>query len=101
MLVPLLALSFQLIPPIILFKISDLAYMEPRHFSELWEQPISLMALVFFAVVSLSLGSIGVYGLLTRARPIVAVLLISLCCLPALLGGAVYLHVLFVFLAVI
>ena len=47
MLVPLLALSFQLIPPIILFKISDLAYMEPRHFSELWEQPISLMALVF------------------------------------------------------
>ena len=64
-----------------------------------WERPASLLVLGFSAAVSLLLGSLGAYGLLTRARRGIAVVLIAGCCLPALFGGAVYLHGLLVFLA--
>jgi hypothetical protein len=99
LLVPVLALLFQLVPPALLWALSTAAYAEPRRLAESWERPVSLLVLGFSAGVSLLLGGIGVYGLLIRARPGIAVLLISVCCIPALLGGAVYLHGLLVFLA--
>ncbi len=97
--IPALALLFQLVPPVLLWAIAAAAYGDPRRLSESWERPVSILALGFSAGLSLLLGSIGVYGLLTRAGPIIAVLLIVVCCLPALLGGAVYLHGLLIFLA--
>jgi hypothetical protein len=97
--IPVLALFFQLVPPALLWAISAAAYAEPRRLSDSWERPASLFVLGLSAAVSLSLGSLGIYELLARSRPRMAVLLISLCCLPALLGGAVYLHGLLVFLA--
>jgi hypothetical protein len=97
--IPVLALLFQLVPPALLWAISTAAYAEPRRLSESWERPVSLSVLGFSAGVSLLLGSLGVYGLLRRSRLIVAVLLNLVCCIPALVGGAVYLHGLLVFLA--
>jgi hypothetical protein len=96
-----MALLFQLVPPLLLVLIARGAYAEPRWLSEEWERTASLVALGLSALLSWLLGSAGVYGLLTRARARVAVPLIALCCLPALLGGAVYLHGLLVFLAVV
>jgi len=98
---PALALLFQMAPPLLLWAISTAAYADPRRLSESWERPVSLLTLGLSAGISLLLGSIGVFGLLTRARPKVAVLLISVCCAPALFGGAVYLHGLLVFLALV
>jgi hypothetical protein len=97
--IPVLALLFQLVPPALLWGVSTAAYAEPQRLSQSWERPVSLLVLGFSGAVSLVLGSMGVYGLLRRARPSIAVLLILLCCVPALLGGAVYLHGLLVFLA--
>ena len=97
--IPVLALLFQLIPPALLWAVSTAAYADPRRLSESWERPVSVLVLGFSAGVSLLLGSIGVYGLLVKARPSIAVLLVLVCCTPALLGGAVYLHGLLVFLA--
>jgi hypothetical protein len=99
LIIPVLALLFQLVPPALLWAVSTAAYAQPRRLSESWERPVSLLVLGFSACVSLLLGGVGVYLLLTRARPTVAMLLILVCCLPALLGGAVYLHGLLVFLA--
>jgi hypothetical protein len=97
--IPVFALLFQIVPPALLWAVSTAAYAQPRLLSEAWERPVSLLVLGFSAGVSLLLGSMGVYGLLIRARPSIAVLLIVVCCMPALLGGAVYLHGLLVFLA--
>jgi hypothetical protein len=93
------ALLFQLVPPVLLWAVSTAAYAEPRRLSESWERPVSLLVLGFSAGVSLLLGSMGAYRLMVRARPSIALLLILVCCVPALLGGAVYLHGLLVFLA--
>src|SRR5262245_14943482 len=80
--VPVLALLFQLVPPALLWAVSRAAYSEPRRLSETWERPVSLLVLALSAGVSLLLGCLGVYGLLLRARRSVAVVLIVVCCLP-------------------
>ena len=98
---PALALLFQLAPPLLLWLISTAAYSNPRNLSESWERRISILTLVGAAGISLFLGSISVFGLLIHARPRIAALLICICCAPALFGGAVYLHCLLVFLALI
>jgi hypothetical protein len=99
--IPVLALIFQFVPPVLLWVIATAAYREPRRLSEAWERPVSLVALGACAGISWLLGSFGVYGLLTCARLRIALLLIVVCCAPALLGGAAYLHGLLVFLALV
>jgi len=96
---PLLALLFQAIPPLLFWAIATAAFTELPRLSQGGERLLSLLTLALSAGISLLLGSLGVYRLLTRARLPVALLLIVFCCLPALLGGAVYLHTLLVFLA--
>ena len=98
---PVIALPFQLVPPVVLWAIYTSAYAEPRALSEAWERPLTVLALGVAAVVSLGSGSLGTYGLLTRARLGTAMALIVLCCAPALLAGAVYLQTLIVFLAIL
>jgi hypothetical protein len=99
MLIPGLALVFQIVPPLLLQIIARAAYAGTGNFLQTWERPASLLVMGFAAAVSLLLGSLGAYGLLTRARLGTAVVLIAGCCLPALFGGAVYLHGLLIFLA--
>ncbi len=98
-LVSLLALVFQTVPPLLLLLLAWAAYAGRWSCLQPWERPASLLVLGFAAAVSLLLGGLGTYGLLTRARLRTAVVLIVACCLPALFGGAVYLHGLLVFLA--
>ena len=59
---PVIALSFQLVPPVFLWAIYTSAYAEPRALSEAWERPLTLLALGVAAVVSLGLGSLGISG---------------------------------------
>jgi hypothetical protein len=98
-LIPGLALAFQIVPPALLLIIAGAAYAGTENWLQTWERPVSLFVLGSSAAISLLLGSLGAYGLLTRARPGTAIALIVGCCLPALFGGAVYLHGLLVFLA--
>ncbi len=97
--VPWLALGFQIVPPLLLQIIARAAYAGTGNWLQAGERPASLLVLGVAAAVSVSLGSLGAYGLLTRARRGIAVALIAGCCLPALFGGAIYLHGLLVFLA--
>ena len=101
LLVPVLALLFQAVPPALLGGLAAAAYAEPRCLPEAWERPASLAVLALSAGVSLVLGSAGVYLLWTRSRPWTALLLTVACCVPALLGGAFYLHGLLVFLTLV
>jgi hypothetical protein len=98
--VPLVALAFQAVPPLLLWALSTAAFGESPWLSDEWERPVSLVVLGACAVVSLLLGGVGTYRLLRWSRPWVAVVLIGVCCVPALLGGAVYLHALLVYLTV-
>ncbi len=101
LLISALALLFQLAPPIFIWAISTMAYAEPRHLPELWERPVSLLGLAFCAGASFLLGSIVVYGLLSRSRLRIAVVLIAVCCIPAMIGGVVYLQTWLVFLTLV
>lgn len=96
---PVLALLFQALPPLAIWAVASGAYSEPPQLSEAWERRWSLLVLAASAAGGLLLGSFSVFGLLRHSRPRVAVPLLLLCCLPALLGGAVYLHALLIFLA--
>ncbi len=98
-LIPVLALVFQVVPPLLLRAIAWAAYGEMGNWLQNWERPVSLLVIGLSAGAGLLLGSVGAYGLLTRVRPRTAVVLIAGCCLPAVVGGAVYLHGLLVFLA--
>lgn len=98
-LIPGLALAFQILPPLLLYAIAVSTYGGIGNWLRSWERPASLLVLGLSAGISLLLGSLGTYGLLTRARPRTAAVLIAGCCLPALLAGAAYLHGLLVFLA--
>jgi hypothetical protein len=87
------------VPPLLLWAVATAAYGEPRRLDEPEERPVSLIVLGLSAASCLFLGSLGAYTLLIRARLSIAVLLILICCVPALLAGAVYLHGLLIFLA--
>lgn len=101
LLIPALALLFQVVPPLLLGWIAASTYLEPFRLSESWEHPLSLLTLVLSTVISFGLGSLGIYRLLMRAHVGIATLLIIFCCMPALLGGALYLHGLLIFLAAV
>ncbi|HOZ46373.1 MAG TPA: hypothetical protein PLO37_14740 [Candidatus Hydrogenedentes bacterium] len=95
---PVLALVFQGLAPALLWALPVLFYHDPPYLSEAVEWPVSLILIASFAILSLLLASIGAYGLLTRSSRRTAVALIVVCCVPAWIGGAVYLHALLVFL---
>ncbi len=101
LILPALALLSQVVAPLLLWALAAACYREPRALPEAWERPVSLAALALFAAAGLLLGGAGAYAAMTRCRPGAAVPLIALCCVPALLGGAVYLHALLVFLTVV
>ena len=101
LLVPVCALLFQPVPILFIRIIAWTAYGESRWLPESWVWTVSLLGLSLCATASMVLGSLGVYALLTRSRPVIAIVLIVLCCIPALIGGAVYLRAVLVFLTLV
>jgi hypothetical protein len=99
--IPVLALLFQFVPILFIRVVARMVYAEPRCLPESWAWTLSLLGLALCAGGSMLLGSLGVYALLTRSRLSTAVVLIVLFCIPALIGGAVYLHALLVFLTLV
>lgn len=95
------ALLFQALPPLLIRYLPGLFYGEAPLPGEAWERPVSLTGIALCAVVSLALGNASVYLLLIRCRRGIAAPLILVCGVPAIIGGAVYLHALLIFLAVV
>lgn len=101
LLIPVFAMFFQPVPILFLRAVPRMVYAEPRWLPESWEWTVSLLGLAVCAGVSMLLGSLGMYTLLTRSRLITAIVLIALFCLPALMAGVVYLYALLVFLTLV
>ena len=101
LLLPACALLFQVVPILFIRNVAWLTYGEPHCLPESSVWSVSLLGLALCAVTSTMLGGLGTYVLLTRSCVTTAVALIVLCCLPALIAGAVYLHAVLVFLTVV
>ncbi|MBP8129786.1 MAG: hypothetical protein KA184_09415 [Candidatus Hydrogenedentes bacterium] len=101
LLFPICALLFQAAPVLLVRFLASLTYGRQRLLPEIAEWPVSLLGLTVCAAVSLILGGLGVYLLLTRFRLRVAVPVILVCCVPALIGGALYLQAVLVFLTLV
>jgi hypothetical protein len=100
-LIAALATAFQAVPPALLAALSHAAYGAPDSATARLERPLSLLILGLSGAISLALGAFGAYLLLRFTRPFVAIPLIVVCCLPALLAGALYLYALLVFLTAV
>ncbi len=99
--IPVLAMLLQPLPILFIMSIPYWVYGETAFLSEAAGWTASVLGLALCAGVSLLLGNLGVYGLLTRSRLAVAVPLIVLFCVPALLGGVVYLHAALIFVTLV
>lgn len=97
-LLPVAGLVFQIVPILFVNAVAVMSYRGHRIIPEAFERPVSLLGLACFAGICFFCSSVGAYGLLTRSRLAVAVPMIAVCCVPAAIGGAVYLYVLLVFL---
>ena len=96
-----LALFFQAVAIGFMHGVARVVYAHPPYSGESWEWTVSMTGLVLCAGISTALGGLGIYALLTRARLATAVALIVPCCIPALIGGAVYAYAVLVFLTVV
>jgi hypothetical protein len=96
-----LALLFQAAAIAFTHVVAQMVYAKPPYSGESWEWAASLVGLAVCAGISVLLGCLGVYGLLTRSRLAVAITLIVVCCVPALIGGALYANAVFVFLTLV
>lgn len=101
LLIAVFALLFQAAAIAFMHVVAQTVYAKPPYSGESWEWTASVVGLAVCAGISLLLGCLGVYGLLTRSRLAVAITLIVLCCMPALIGGALYAYALFVFLTLV
>jgi phosphoglycerol transferase MdoB-like AlkP superfamily enzyme len=99
-LIPAAALFFAFIPIAFIHLIAWLTYKHAPWLSESQSWTFSLVGLFLLGLTAMALGGAGSYFLLSRTRPLVAVPVIILCCIPALVAGAVYLRAVLVFLAI-
>jgi len=95
------ALLSQAVAIAFLHLLGRVVYANPPYSGESWEWTTSLVGLVVCAGIGMLLGGLGVYALLTRSRLGVAIPLIVLCCLPAMIGGAIYTYAVLVFLTLV
>ena len=95
------ALLFQAAAIGFIHLVAQTAYANPPYSGEWWEWSISLLGLAACSGISMGLGCLGIYALLTRSRLPIALALIASCCLPALIGGAVYAYAVLVFLTLV
>jgi len=95
------ALLFQVVAIAFMHVVAQTVYANPPYSGESWAWTASLVGLALCSGISMLLGCLGVYVLLTRSRLAVALTLIGLCCIPALIGGAVYAYAVLVFLTLV
>ncbi len=96
-LVPVAAIAFQIVPPLLIYLVSHFYYGDRQlEVIDPHDQVATLICLGFSASISLFLGSWGAYLLLTRERLSSAAIGIVCGCIPALLTGSVYLHALLI-----
>lgn len=96
-----LALAFQVVPWGGFQIIARGVHGDPPSIALENERPFALGLLAVSAILSAALGMAATYRLLCEARLRVAVPLILICCVPALLGSALYAHALLVFLTIV
>jgi hypothetical protein len=96
-----LALVFQVVPWAGFQFIANGVYGSSAWLSPERERPLSLSLLGASAIIGATLGGTATYLLFRRARLRVAIPLIAACCVPALLGSALYAHSLLVFLTLV
>jgi len=101
LLIAVFALLFQAAAIAFMHAVAQTVYANPPYSSESWAWTVSLVGLALCSGISMLLGCLGVYVLLTRSRLAVAMTLIVLCCIPALIGSAVYAYAVLVFLALV
>jgi uncharacterized membrane protein len=101
LLIAIFALVFQAAAIAFMHVVAQTVYANPPYSGESWEWTASLVGLAGCAGISMLLGCLGVCALLTRSRLRVAITLIVLCCIPALIGGAVYAYAMLVFLTMV
>jgi hypothetical protein len=101
LLIAVFAWLFQAAAIAFMYVVAQTVYAKPPYSGESWEWTASLVGLAVCAGISTLLGCLGVYGLLTRSRLAVAITLIVVCCVPALIGGALYAYAVFVFLTLV
>src|SRR5262245_53999667 len=89
---PALALLFQVVPWVGFQCIARGVYGDSPWLSPESERPLTLSLLAVSATASAALGATATYLLFRRARRRVAVPLVAACCVPALLGAALYAH---------
>ena len=94
-------LLFQVAAIAFMHVVAQTVYANPPYSGESWEWTVSVAELAACAGISMLLGCLGVYALLTRSRLAVAITMIVLCCIPALIGGAIYAYAMFVFLTLV
>lgn len=95
---PVLALLFQSLPMLFIWKMGVLTFGKSHWFPETWVWHVSVFGLALSALISLGLACLGTYTLLTRSRLATAIAMIILFCIPAFIAGAVYLYTVLVFL---
>ena len=100
-LIAVAGLLFQAAAVAFMHLVARTVYAHPPYSGESWQCTATLVGLAASAGISLLLGGWGVYWLLTRSRPGVATALIVSCCIPALIGGAVYTYATLVFLTLV
>jgi hypothetical protein len=96
----LAALAFQLVPWVGFQCVARAVHTDPAAALDA-ERPLTLALLAVSALGSWVFGGLAAYLLLRRARPRVALPLLLTCCVPALLGAALYAHALLVFLTLV
>ena len=101
LLIAVFALLFQAAAIAFMHAVAQTVYANPPYSGESWAWTVSLVGLALCSGISMLLGCLGVYVLLTRSRLAVAMTLIVLCCIPALIGSAVYAYAVLVFLALV
>lgn len=98
---PLAALAFQLVPWVGFQCVARAVHADPPAAALDAERPLTLALLAVSALGSWVFGGLGAYLLFRRARPRVAIPLLLMCCVPALIGAALYAHALLVFLTLV
>lgn len=101
LLIAVSGLLFQGVAIALMHVVAWAVYANPPYSGESWEWTVTLVGLAVCAGISLLLGCLGVYGLLTRSSPAVTCTLIALCCVPALVGGTLYAYAVLVFLTLV
>jgi hypothetical protein len=94
----LLALLFQAVPWAGFFWIANGVYGSVPSLSPESGRPLTLALLAISSILGAGLGTTATYLLFRRTRLRVAIPLITVCCVPALLGSVLYAHALLVFL---